>query len=126
MARTKVRNYPSKEEWKANILEYMKENKEALIRHMLNKLGYEDIDSLQEDEYSMKFGFDCGWVNLTPKNKDMYHEWYLDNGKIPDSLWDLANYVYNTQSITIKYPIIEKVVEDMGIENEFNIVERLD
>lgn len=126
MGRKKIRIYPSREEWETKIKEYVQENKESIRRYMLDKLGYEDIESLWEDEYHMKFGLDCGWVNLFPKNKEMAREWKLDNDGIPDSIWDASNIVYNTQSVTIKSIIMYKVVEDMGIENEFSIVERLD
>ena len=126
MARTKVRNYPTREQYENEIKEYMISHRGELIEYMLRRLGYEDVDTLREDEYSMKFGFDCGWVQLHPKNKEMSHEWYLDNGKINDYIFDIANCVYSTQSITIKQPIVEKTIEDMGLESEFYIIPRLD
>lgn len=126
MGRTKVRHYPSREEYEATLKEYLTENKERYKRLILNTLGYEDFDSLWNDEYKGKFGLDCGWVQLHPKNKDMRHEWFLDNDRMPDYIFDVATVVYNTQSTIIKSIVIQQLVEDLGLENEFSIVRQLD
>ena len=122
----KVRKYPTVKEWKERVCEYLKDHKEYYIQHMLKVLKYEDLETLQKDEYSMAWGFDCGWVNLVPKNKEMAREWRLDNDGIPDYIWDPANAVYSTQSITIKQAIMEQCVKDMQIEDKFEVVERYD
>lgn len=126
MARTKVRNYPSKEEYENHIKEYMLSHKGEIIAYMLRQLGYDDIDSLREDEYSKNPFWVCGSFILRPKNKDMAHEWFLDNGRIPDYIYDITYYIYPTQSVIIKEPIMEKVVKDMELENDFYVTQRLD
>ena len=126
MSRTKVRNYPSKEEYENRIKEYMLSHKREIIAYMLRQLGYDDIESLREDEYSKNPFWVCGSFILRPKNKDMAHEWFLDNGRIPAYIYDITYYVYPTQSVIIKEPIMEKVVRDMELENEFYIAQRLD
>ena len=126
MARTKVRNYPSKEEYENHIKEYMLSHKGEIIAYMLRQLGYDDIDSLREDEYSKNPFWVCGSFILRPKNKDMAHEWFLDNGRIPDYIYDITYYIYPTQSVIIKEPIMEKDVKDMELENDFYVTQRLD
>ena len=125
MGRRKIRNYPSKEYYEYEIIEYMKEHREELLHHMLKILGYEDIDSLREDEYKMKFGGDCGFIKLSPKNREMAHEWYLDNDKIPDYLSDNVSCIYSTQSTNIKETIIKKVLEDTELDKVFSVSEYL-
>lgn len=126
MGRKKIRNYPTIEDWEDKISEYLKENKERYRKLILDSLGYDDFDSLIEDEYKMKFGGDCGWVSLVPLNKEMAREWRLDNDGLPNRIFDIASVVYNTQSITIKSIVIEKLIEDMGLEKDFYMTERLD
>lgn len=126
MARTKVRNYPSREEYENHIKEYMLSHKGEIIAYMLRQLGYDDIESLKEDEFSNSRFWVCGSIQLRPKNKDMAHEWFLDNDRIPSYIYDLTHHIYPTQSIIIKEPIMEKVVRDMELENEFYVTQRLD
>ena len=126
MARTKVRNYPSREEYENHIKEYMLSHRSEIIAYMLRQLGYDDIESLKEDEFSDRRFWVCGSIQLRPKNKDMSHEWFLDNDRIPAYIHDLTYHIYNTQSLIIKEPIMEKVVNDMGLESEFYVNSRLD
>ena len=126
MGRKKVRHFPSVEDWKKQLTEYLTENKEKYIAYMLKRLGYEDTETLWEEEYHGKFGFDCGWVQLHPKDKEMQREWRLDNGGIDDCIFDIASVVYNTQSTTIKEIIVEKLVEDLDLNDTFIIYTRLD
>ena len=123
MARTKVRNYESREVWQERIIAYLKEHKEKYIRLVLQTLGYETTDELRDAEYNQnRFGLDCGWVKLVPKNKEMAREWKLDNDNIPAAIYDVANTIYSTQSTTIKNIIMDAVVSDMNIEDIFCIV----
>lgn len=124
MARRKVRNYPSKDYYKTMLDTYFKEHHNEVIKHLLDRLGYADLEALQEDEYRMKWGFDCGWTLLTPKNADMRHEWTLDNGKYDVAIF--AHPSYYPQSTTLQRIQVEKAVKDLGLSDIFTISTRLD
>jgi hypothetical protein len=82
------------------------------------------VERLQEDECHMKFGFDCGWIHLHPKNKEMLHEWELDNGIYCAYVHAMPS--LNCQSTTIKRVQVEKAVRDLGLEKDFYVLTRLD
>lgn len=127
MSKTKIRNFETCEEWTRKIQQYLQDNKEKYIRLMLRTLHYETIEELQDAEYNQdKFGFDCGWVNLYPLNKEMAKEWKLDNDGVYDCIWDAANCIYSTQSTTIKEIIMRLVMEDMDLNKDFYIRVKLD
>lgn len=124
MARTKVRNYPSIEHYEKEIEEYFRENQSQVIQYTVHKLGYNSLEELQEAEYNMAFGLDCGWVYLVPHDMDMFHEWELDNGKYCAHVY--VRGPFGTQSVTIKECFAEKLIEDKNWEDIFWIDTRLD
>ena len=124
MGRRKVRHYPSVEFYEGMLREYFDTHRHEVIGNLLDTLGYESVERLQEDECHMKFGLDCGWIHLHPKNREMSHEWSLDNGIY--GAYVCARPSLNCQSTTIKRVQVEKAVRDLGLEDVFYISERLD
>ena len=124
MGRRKVRHYPSVEFYEGMLKEYFETHRGEVIGNLLDTLGYDSLEELQEAEYNMKFGLDCGWIHLHPKNKEMSHEWALDNGIYCAYVHAMPS--LNCQSTTIKRVQVEKAVRDLGLEDTFYISERLD
>ena len=124
MGRKKVRNYPPKGFYEEKLDGYFREHRHEVIGNLLDTLGYESVERLQEDECHMKFGLDCGWIHLHPRNKEMSREWGLDNGIY--GAYVCARPSLNCQSTTIKRVQVEKAVKDLGLEDVFYISERLD
>lgn len=124
MGRKKVRNFPPKGYYEDKLEGYFREHRHEVIGNLLDTLGYRSLDELQEAEYNMKFGLDCGWIHLHPKNKEMAHEWALDNGIY--GAYVCARPSMNCQSTTIKRVQVEKAVRDLNLGDVFYISERLD
>lgn len=117
MARRKIRNYPSMEYIRNVIDNYFEENKNSVIDYLLNKTGYNTLESLQEDEYHGVFGFDCGLMYIEPLNPEWKREWILDNGKY-DARIHPHKMPYNTQSTTLQSIMIHKALFDTCL-NEY-------
>ena len=130
MGRKKVRKYPSREYYEDLLEQYFNEHNGAVIPYVIERIGenpaYYGIEDLMNDECRMRWGFDCGWILLYPKNSEMAHEWELDNGKYGAYVWTDRALPYCPQSTTLKYIMIEKAVNDLGLNNEFWISTRLD
>jgi len=124
MARKKVRNYPSIEDYEKQFDEYFKEHYNDVVDYVLKETGYSSLEKLRFAEQNMAFGLDCGWVYLCPRNTEMEHEWILDNDKYSAKVY--LRDPMRTQSVTIKRLCAEKLIEDLGLENIFYISERLD
>lgn len=122
MAKPKVRNYPSIEDYEKIFEDYFRSNKGAIMQYVCHKFQVEDEDSLKEQD----FGFDCGWVHLFPRDPEMAKEWKLDNGDYGARIFDIASKCYGTQSITIKEVILEKAVEDLNLDDVFHIRRKYD
>ena len=125
MGRIKIRNYPTREYMKDVFNEYFTEHNGEIIELVLDTFGFNTIEEMQEAEYRGYFGLDCGWITLTPTNKDQAHEWFLDSGRI-DSKMFVSNPLFNTQSTTIKEVMVRKAVKDLGLEDAFYVGVRLD
>ena len=130
MGRKKVRHYPSIKYYEDMLEQYFKDNNGAVIPYVIERIGEDParygIFELQEDECNMRWGFDCGWILLYPKNKEMAHEWELDNGKYGAYVWTDKALPYCPQSTTLKRYMLEKAVKDLGLEDEFWLSARLD
>lgn len=124
MGRKKIRNHLPREHYEKMLETYFTEHQEEVITDLLNTLGYSSLEALRDDEYNMAFGFDCGWTKLVPKNREMFHEWELDNGKYCAEVY--CRPTYYPQSTTIQRVQVEKAVRDLGLGEEFRIVTRLD
>ena len=126
MGRPKIRNYPSRETYEQEIKEWFQGHKADCEALLLRKFGYESIEQLQDAEYNMKFGFDCGWVNLYPLDAKMEKEWKLDNGDYGAYLHDVAFWGYNTQSVTLKEPLVDYMLKETGLDKIFVSYSKLD
>lgn len=124
MGRKKVRNYPSREFYEEMLTKYFEEHRCEVIGYAMDRLGYTSFQKLQEDEYNSRFGFDCGWIHLCPKNAEMRHEWELDNGTYCAYVWCSPSYF--PQSTTIQKVQVEKAVRDLELGDVFYIDVRLD
>lgn len=124
MGRRKVRNYPSKQYYERVLEQYFEENRDDVIRHTCDVLGFGNLEELRKAEYSSYFGLDCGWVILSPKNSEMAREWKLDNGQYDYQIF--ADPSYNPQSVTIKEVEVKKAVKDLGLGSEFYVYSKLD
>lgn len=129
MGRKKVRNYPSKKYYEEIFNSYFEENHDEVIESVCEELGYGSFEALREAEYSMKFGLDCGFVKIYPKNHEMAHEWVLDEGGRKGD-WFFAeiypHFAWNCQSLTCKLPQAKKAIRDLGLEEEFGVTYRYD
>ena len=117
----KKREYNNKEYYKEMIEDFINNNRPRIINHMMSELGYDDMEKLQEDEFHMRFGLDCGWYYLVPKKSEMKREWRLDGFeklRFPTA--------YPTQSLTVQEPQITLIAEELHLNDEFNIEEYLD
>jgi len=122
MGRRSNRKFETQEYYRALIKDYIKSHKQYIINNMMQKTGYDDMDKLQDDEYHMRFGLDCGWIVLIPKNTEMYKEWK----KYEDYEGMICPTAYNTQSITLQEPQVKLILEELNIADLFYIRERLD
>ena len=125
MGRRKVRYYKDREFYKNLFDEYFDKHHAEVMAEVLRQTGFEDSTALSVAEHRMYFGLDCGWILLTPKNKDHAHEWFLDNDRISSYMF-VHNKRYNCQSTTIAKIMVEKAVRDLGLEDTFYISVRLD
>lgn len=121
MARRKIRKFNSISYYENLLSEYFNNNRYIIVENLIKETGYENLEKLTEDEFKMAFGFDCGLVYLQPKSKEMRHEWELDNGKYNDRLFVSHNLPYNSQSTTIQMIETEKAVNDLELNNLFDI-----
>ena len=72
----------------------------------------------------MKFGFDCGWTIIYPKNREMEREWKLDNGMYDYQIF--AHPSYYPQSTTVQEIQVRKALKDLNLEDEFGCYVKLD
>ena len=122
MPRKVVLNYNTQQYYKDMIDDFIKDNKERIINVMLKELNYPDTDKLWEDEYKMKWGLDCGWIYLVPKDLEMKKEW----NKRESWYKFRCNTAYKSQSITIQRPQVELIVSELHLDDIFYIEEYLD
>ena len=130
MGRKKVRNYPSIQYYDEMLKEYFENHNGSIIYRVIKAIGenpdYYGIEDLMGDEYHMRWGLDCGWILLYPRDKKMAHEWELDNGKYGAYVWTDRALPYCPQSTTLKRIMIEEAVKDLGLDDTFWISTRLD
>lgn len=124
MGRRKVRHYKSKEYYERVFDDYFDEKRDDVIRDLMQTLGYTDFEELRNDEYRSKWGLDCGWILIYPKDKTMYHEWELDNGKY--NAYIFAHPSYYPQSTTLQRIQVDKAIKDLGLSDMFYAVTKLD
>lgn len=125
----KIRNYQPKAYYEEIINNYFTEHRDEVIQQTVEDLGFDTFEELQKAEYSMYFGFDCGFTKLYPKNPEMRREWVLDEGgrKGQDFYAELyPRFAWNCQSLTCKRPQVKKMLRDLNFEGLFGITERLD
>ena len=126
MARKKIRNYKSIEQVRDIFNDYFYTHESEVIDHMLKEVNMSSLDEVWE--YCNKhcgFGFDCGWVWLGAENNEQSREWRLDNGDYRDHVSGF-DYPYNSQSTTLKEIQLRKALKDLGLENDYYIITRLD
>ena len=110
----------TKDEFREQVKQYCKEHEDAIIKHMMKVMGYTDMETLQDDEYHMKWGFDCGWILVTPKNAKMRELWGLD---YPSTIMPVA---YNSQSLNLQQPQVDYILKELGWEEDFTTRQHLD
>lgn len=125
MGRIKIRNYPTREFMQDVFNEYFTEHNNEVIQEVLDTFGFNTVEEMQNAEYRGYFGLDCGWITLTPVNRDHAHEWFLDSGRI-DSKMFVRNPLFNTQSTTIKEVMVKRALHDLGLDNTYTVGVRLD
>lgn len=108
------RNFPSKEEIETIIENFNTENENAIIGYMMKQMGYTDIETLKDDEQHSKWGFDCGWWLLTPKDEEMRKEWNKYDG------WEslICPVVFMVQSTTVQRPQIDYLRENLKFDGK--------
>ncbi len=124
MGRKKVRKFESKEHYEEVFDKYFRERRLEVIGHLMDSLGYDDFEKLRSDEVNMKWGFDCGWILIYPRDDVMRHEWELDNGKY--SAYIFAHPSYYPQSTTLQRIQVDKAIKDLGLSDMFFAVTKLD
>lgn len=124
MGRRKVRHYKSREYYKDLLNQYFNEHAEEVIKYTVKRMGFDSLEAMRAEELTGMW-FDCGFVYISPRNSEWSHEWFLDNDRISSNLY-VNNPDYNTQSVTIKEIMVEKALRDLGLENDFYILTRLD
>lgn len=124
MGRRKVRNYNGREFYKTLFNGYFVDHEKEVMEHTLKEMGFDTVEAMRHEELTGAW-FDCGWIKLTPKNKDHAHEWFLDDDRISSCMF-VDNPCYNTQSTTIKEIMVRKALKDLGLENVFSVSVRLD
>ena len=110
----------TKDEFREQVNQYCKEHEDAIIKHMMKVMGYTDMKTLQNDESRMKWGFDCGWILVTPKNAKMRELWGLD---YPSTIMSVA---YNSQSLNLQQPQVDYILKELGWEEDFTTCQHLD
>lgn len=125
MGRRKVRHYNTREYYKTLFNDYFVSHNDEVMTEVLRQTGFNSVEELTEAEYRSYFGFDCGWIMLTPKNSEQAHEWFLDDNRISSKMF-VHNPCYNAQSTTITQIMVEKAVRDLGLEDTFYVSVRLD
>ena len=115
--------YLSKSEYEELLKEFVKRNEKKIIAHMMKFMGYDDIELLKQDEYQSKWGLDCGWYLMYPKDREVYKEQKEADdyfGKI------FCTVAYNTQSTTLQEVQIKYILDEMGIADLFYLHCHLD
>lgn len=125
MGRRKVRHYNGREYYKELLNNYFNAHHNEVMREVLDKLGFDTVENMSKAEYKGYFGFDCGWIRISPKNSEQSHEWFLDNNRISSEM-TVHNPFYNTQSTTITEIMVEKALRDLGLRDEFYVSTHLD
>lgn len=130
MGRKKVRHFASAEHYENLLEDYFNINRDTVLRRLIRAIGEDPdtyrVSALLEDEHNCRWGFDCGWILLYPKNKEMAHEWELDNGKYGAYVWTDRVVPLNVQSTTLKRIMVEEAVADLGLNETFWVSTRLD
>ena len=124
MARRKIRNYPTRENVERLMNDYCEKHSNEIIGYMLDVTGYESVDELRDAEFSMRWPLDCGLVYITPKNREQSHEWYLDDDRISSRMF--VDTPYHTQSTTLQMIQAEKILDTLGIRNDYTLNAWLD
>lgn len=109
------RKFETREYYTNLIEDYIKENKSAIINYTLKQMGYDDVDKLLDDEYHSKWGFDCGWYLLSPKDKEMENEWK----KKEDWYQMRCPIALNVQSTTIQSHQVKYILENLNLNDIF-------
>lgn len=114
-----VERIMTKDEFIEEVKKFCKKHYDAIVKDMMQKLGYTDLNKLHEDYIHMKWGFDCGWILVTPKNKEMRELW----GDYPKTIMPVA---YETQSLNIQQPQVDYILKGLGWEDDFRVEQHLD
>lgn len=116
------RKFETKEYYEKLIEDYIKENKAAIINYTLKQMGYDDVDILLEDEYHSKWGNDCGWYLLYPKNREMREEWKKHED------WEklMCPLALGVQSTTIQKYQVEYIMNELNLNDIFYCNRHLD
>lgn len=112
----KIRNYDSAKHYENLFNEYFKEHRYDVMKEILDQTHFDNFSDLAEYENHLGFGFDCGLVYGAPANKEMEHEWVLDNGKY-NARFYCHNMPYNCQSTTLQKIQMDKAIKDLGLQN---------
>ena len=125
MGRRKVRNYNLREYYKTLFDDYFRQNMPRVIEETCKRLGFDSFDDLHSAEMHMRFGLDCGWIRIYPTNDAQRREWRLD-GCCGDDGMTIHPVGYNPQSVTVKNEMVEIMLRDLGLRDDFYVSERLD
>lgn len=123
MGRRKVRNYKNREYYVNLFHEYFREHTQELLEYTAGVLGFETPRAMRDEEMTGCW-CDCGYVIISPTNKEQYREWRLDDGYSAHLY--VHNPMYDTQSTSIKEIMVNKMLLDLGLSKDFNVFTRLD
>ena len=118
------RIYPNREYYEQLFNEYIAAHGESLIKAVLQRLKFNSVEELQQEEYHGSLQGDCGCTYITPVSKEQAREWRLDDGINSRMYIHFPN--YNTQSITIKEIMANQMLKDLDLSEAFSVNSILD
>lgn len=107
---------------------FFNQNRENVLNDLCLRNGFENIDELSDYESHGGFGFDCGWVYITPYNREERKAWAKEQGSKYDThiLEYKLNIPYFSQSTTCKSYQIRKALKELGLDEDYWVDVRLD
>ena len=121
------KQFPDADSYNQQIADYCLEHRAELQAELLRQTGCKTMEELQDKEYHMGWGLDCGWMMMCPKNPDMLKEWKREQNFYSGGCrLKGIDKAYLTQSTTLQSIIAEKVWEALKLGDILTYFDHLD
>jgi len=113
--------YPTKEEMKEFIQEWVDTHSQEIINNLVEQTPFNSFNELCNAERNCYYGLDCGFVSLIPQNEAMCRQWKRED-------WErlYLKLPFNCQSTTLQSKQMRYIVDQLGMNDVFYVHSVLD